>query len=495
MRAANLSLKWVVVRSIWFLTARRVVTQIIITLSNLVLVRILFPADFGVFTIMQFIASLVWVFADLGLGKALIQRNKTPRTIHLRSVWWTQLIMGILFWAIISLFSGDLLNYWQDSLNGNSVMLLRVLLFSQIFINMSSVSMSLLERNLNYKRIVVTEMISLFITQYVAILLGLRGFGVASLVYGQFVGRLVLFILYVFLAPWNFGFTFSLRRLKELLPFGISYQQTVFLGLLNSAVVPLFVGRFPGPGKITGAEAVGLITWAMGVAVMTASFSVIVEQFIFPLVSRLQNNVSLASRAVTKMMRVMAIVTFLAGVVIFIEAHDITRIIYTERWIAGVIVLRLATIQFMISSVVNLGYAQLLAFGEARFVRNFQLILTLIQWLLTVPLVLILGFWGANVALVITAVCALWVFKRVGRYLNVTLSIFIVPLGAALSAGVFLQMIKGIIKVEDIFGLLAVSVLAVLFYGLVLFGLMRRTLVEDITMVREVFKYRIKRKG
>ena len=63
------------------LTIRKIVIQLIVTFSNILLARLLFPADFGIFATISFVIIIALVFTDIGLGSALIAKEKSIRKI------------------------------------------------------------------------------------------------------------------------------------------------------------------------------------------------------------------------------------------------------------------------------------------------------------------------------------------------------------------------------------------------------------------------------
>ena len=64
---------------VFALTARTVIQQLVTLVGNIYLARILGPADFGAFWIVQFALSFFVLFGDAGFGAALIQK-KEPAT-------------------------------------------------------------------------------------------------------------------------------------------------------------------------------------------------------------------------------------------------------------------------------------------------------------------------------------------------------------------------------------------------------------------------------
>jgi len=486
------------VRGVGWLVVKRIFTQILFTGANIILVRLLFPEDFGTFAIIQILVTLSWVFADLGLGRALVQRPQEPGRKLLRSVWWSQVVLALLVVVILWVAGPVLISYYSGQLEARAVWWLRLLAISQVFVNMSLVSATLLERRLAYGRILVGEISGLFVTQVSTILLALGGFGVASFIFGSFIGRLTTLVVLFSLSPWPWGFGWEWRRLKPLLSFGVPYQMAGWIGILNGAVVPIFVGRFPGPGGWSGPEAVGFVSWAGGVAAIPTALAGIVEQILFPFMSRIQGNLELAARVFVRALRVVAITTFGGSALLLVLAPDVTKIIYTPDWLPALPALRLAIFQTAIIALSIIALSALLAFGEAKFYRNMHALWAGLQWVLTVPLVLSLGFWGVNLAGVLVSVTGLYAFVRLRRHLKVN---YILPiktpvLVAALTA-VFVFVLAQIFPIKTFVHLALIATIGGGFYLSLIYLFMKKDLSQDFNviwdLVRGLLKYRVKK--
>ena len=81
------------------MAGRSVVNQLIILGGNIHLYRVLSPADYGTFAIVQFTISFFRLFGDAGLGAALIQKESEPTHAELSSVWTLQLLLGCLLYT------------------------------------------------------------------------------------------------------------------------------------------------------------------------------------------------------------------------------------------------------------------------------------------------------------------------------------------------------------------------------------------------------------
>jgi len=481
-------LKTLAIQGLGWIALNKIVSQIITTAANLVLVRILFPADFGTFAIIQTIVTLAWVLDDLGLSKVIVQRKEDLSSNLLRTIWWSQFGLGISMAAVLWLLSPLIISYYGKQLSSEATIWFQLFVISQVIANFYQVSYSLLERQLSYGRILIGNFSGLIATQATTILLALAGFGVESFVFGAIIGQVVNLVAFSLLSPWPWGFTWKWNTIKEpLFSFGVPFQISVWFGIINGAVIPVFVGRFPGPGGWTGAQAVGFLTWVGSVVALTTTFSAIMNQIVFPLMSRLQDSLKEAEKVFVRLLRVIAVTTFL-GTSLFVSlAPEITRIIYTPDWLPALSSLRLATLQMALIAVSSPVMDTLLAFGQARFFRNMHILWAILQWVLTVPLVLFLGFWGLNLAGLLVSATAFIAFIRLQKYFKYSLfQIIKIPIFVAALTGISVFSIVQIFPIDDLIHLLIFGAFGSVLYLILIYLFMKNELVQDLQLVRSL---------
>lgn len=467
----------VAIRGVVWLSVRRIITQIIITISNLILVRVLFPGDFGKYAIVQFIVTLAWVFADLGFGRALVQRKEEPTPQLLQSIWWVQVTLGLLVTGVLWLARGLAADYYSWLVGDWSRWFLPIAA-AQVVLNLGGVSEALLERGLQYRQLTIVELVSLLITQVVGIIGSLMGWGGLALAWGLLIGRIVRLTILFLLGPWPWGIYFSWKELRKVASYGFIYQTSAWIGLLNGAVLPVFVG------KVSGAEAVGLISWSSGVAALVTAYSSVIEQVLFPLVSRWQQHLEVIAKIWVKAARSVAAVTFLLGGLLFVLAREVIFFLYTPRWLEGLVSLQLATVQMVFGSLTAIAVAILLALGEVRFYRKMHLLWALLAWGLSVPLVVYFGFWGFNLAMVLGSLTGLSAWLKLKKLVHFsTIEIVGWPIIAMIALLGFTFGLKQLVPITSVFTLLGFGIVGLVVYVLVLFFGWRRLGFVDLIIV------------
>jgi O-antigen/teichoic acid export membrane protein len=421
------------------------------------------------------------VFTNFGLGAALIQRNGTASKKQLRAIFTALFLSSLAFIILIYLFAPLADIFYKGQLESSSIFWLRLFSISLLLVNITSVSGSLLEKKLDYKKITVGELSVLFLTQILTIVFALKGWGVASFVFGNLIGRLVGFFLFFYLSPWPIGFNFSYSDLKTHLPFGLNFQANSLVGAVNGAVVPGFVGA------VSGTSAVGLVNWAGGVRQFGLAPVEIIGRLVFPTCAQAQGRKKFLKSLIERMIQVSCMFSFPLLAAIFALAPSITYIIYTSKWLPGLTALYLSVIQGVFILLGLILVQVLFALGEAKIVRNISLFWAILQWVLTVPLVLLWGFNGVVLAGILVSATFFIPLREVRKKVNISVWPHVLPyLGYSALTGLVMFWLSKAVLIESLGELLVVGGLGALFYWGIVFVLKKEELIRDFARFKEL---------
>jgi len=474
-----------VVRGIFILGIRRVLYQFILTTSSIVLARILNPSIFGGFAIISFLILTLGILSNFGLGTALVQKKELVSKQQLRAIFTVLCIASVIFFILVYFLSPLAHIIYGRNFDPQATFWLRVFSLSVLVGQVSTISMRLLERNLEYKKLTIGEISSLAIVQIITVFFAIKGFGVGSFVLGNLLGGVASFFIFYYLSPWPIGFNFRLSEIKSFLPFGLNYQANSLIGAINGAVIPLFIG------VLFGAKEVGLINWAGGIRQIGLAPSEVIEKTVFPAVSRSQDDRLFMKSLIEKMIKISCMLSFPLLAVIFALAPQVTYIIYTSQWLAGLTALYLSLIQgvFMIIGAIMIN--TLFALGKASVVRNISLFWAVLQWILTVPFVLLWGFNGVVLAGVIVSATFFIPFVQVRRHVHIDLWPYIVPyLIYSILMGIIVFLVGKSLVIDSVWKLFSVGAIGAMLYGTILVIFERKEILRDITRLREIAIYR-----
>ncbi len=388
MQKNNRAIKKKAVSGFIYLLIRRLLVQVIQTAGNVILARLLFPHDFGVFTLIIFYASLSTIVLDLGLYGSLLQKSKNPSKEDLQRIFSFQIVVTVITVVILFLIVPFYSNLYPDLENRKYINLIYLACTLPIFTNLRLIPYSLIERSLEYKKIVIGEVSETLLYVILAVLFVLLGRSVSGLIYATVISKGLATLLFYMLHPWDIGLRFDFYRLKSHFSFGIPFQFNYAIGVLNGSISPIIVGG------LIGAEGVGFISWAGGLGAFPRFIGEIMSRIIFPFGARIQDNKELFIKTFDQSMQTANIATIPFISVMLPLSKEITDIIFTSKWLPGVTSMQLFILQslFLVWSAIITN--SLMSLGKSKLVGNINLFSLLAQWLITIPLVHYFNFTG-----------------------------------------------------------------------------------------------------
>ena len=270
------------VRGIVVLTGRTFLLQIIALVAQLFLFAYLGKYEFGVFAIVSSIINFLVYFSDIGLAAALIQKKDNPTETDLKTTFTIQQIIVFVLVGTVFLLTPFFVTKY--SLDESGKMLLYALSISLVLSSFKSIPSVLLERKLEFVKLVFPQILEQVVYNVVLVLLAMNGFGLASFSVAVLVRGVVGLVAIYYLQPWKIGLAFSIETLKGLFKFGIPYQVNTFLATLKDDGLTIILGGIIGP------VGVGILSFAQKIARLPLTFFMdTVTRVTFPAFSRLQD--------------------------------------------------------------------------------------------------------------------------------------------------------------------------------------------------------------
>ena len=244
------------------LTSRTFLLQLITFVGGLLLTILLSPQIYGVFFIVQAVISFLGYFADIGLAAALIQKKEALTQEDLSTTFTIQQILVGIVVVVAFIFSGSLASFYH--LNVAGLWLLRSLIFCFFLSSLTTIPSILLERKLEFDKLIIPQVIQIVGFNAVAVILAWRGFGVASFTWAVLVRDSVYLVAMYIISPWKISAayfkrrrqkTFVIRRAVSTKWFYRACERS-FLGcLFKRKVLPLAQVGYIGVGEKLGRSA------------------------------------------------------------------------------------------------------------------------------------------------------------------------------------------------------------------------------------------------
>ncbi len=309
----------------WSLTDK-IFRQGLSFIVSIFLARLLNPDDFGVLAMSTIFYGWVELFTDFGLGQSIIQRKHVTST-QISTIFWINIGMGMvlyLFFFVASPFIGQ---FFENSLISSVV---RVTAIGFIISSFSMVQSSLLIKNLDYKKNFYVTSISNVAYGVIGISLAFSGFGVWSLVWGGLFSGVVTAVLLWIFSSWRPMFVMKLKETKEMFHTGFHFMS---FGFINSVFDSLDVLLF---SKMYSAETVGHYNRAVGLRNLPLSTLILpITRPLFPIFSKIQDDFKEIQRSYFYYLNLLEFISFAIAGLIFLSAHEIITILYTDKWLVA----------------------------------------------------------------------------------------------------------------------------------------------------------------
>jgi lipopolysaccharide exporter len=266
--AAGHGLRWV--------TYARIVIEVTLLASMVVLARLIPPAQFGMFAIVLIVQELALALPMEGVGSALVQRHAIGRA-HLQAGLFLSLAVGVTL-AGLTLLAADLVV--APVYGHETASLVRLAMPWFVIGAVYSVPAAVLRRNLDFTHVNLTQLAMTLTRAMASIGFALAGLDATALVLGNLFGMLAALVLALIFAPvplprWN------PRAMRDLLPYGgpAALACVAWTGFRN--------GDYAIIGARLGAVQAGFYYRAYQLAVeYQKKVSAVIAQMAFPVLAR-----------------------------------------------------------------------------------------------------------------------------------------------------------------------------------------------------------------
>lgn len=354
----------------------QVLRQVVAFGTQIALARLLAPEAFGLVAMMTIASELAMLFADFGIGSAIVQRRQIDRKL-LSTCFWLNL--GIAAACAVALIGAG--PFMASYFGHTELIVLTMIAGFNLLVNGAMViPQAVLMRRMHFRQLTVSQTIGSLTGSFVAIAAALMGAGVWSLAVQPVLGSFMALLLMARAAQWHPDFSMDKKSIRSLVNFG---------GNLLGANVLGFVGRNMHSfliGKSLGSASLGIYNMAQTIAYMPAyQVSVVVQKVLFPTLSRLQDDRPGLRSAYLRAVGAVALCTFPMMMGLYATAEDLVPVVLGPDWLPMVVVLKIVSWAWMIQSVGTIAGTILVSIGETRLMfraMGLTTVLTVISLLI-----------------------------------------------------------------------------------------------------------------
>jgi len=467
------------IHGIFALTSRTFFIQLVSFAANFILTIFLSPAVFGIFFVVSAAIAFLSYFSDIGLAAALIQKKEDLTKDDLKTTFTLQQIL-VLSVVIVALLSSGYVGKFYN-LGSDGVFLFQALAISFFLSSLKTIPSIILERNLNFDKLVIPQIVETIFFNVIVVVLAIKGFGIASFSYAVLARGISGLITIYLIKPWRISFGFSRQSARQLLSFGIPFQLNSFLALVKD---DLFIAYL---GKALPIAQVGYIGFAQKWALMP--LRLIMDNVIritFPSFSRLQDEKDVLVKAIEKSIFAACFLIFpsLVGLVI-LGPYFVDQIPKYVKWEPALMSLFFFSINSALSSVSTPLTNALNAIGKIKITLYLMVFWTIATWFLTPVMIFAFGFNGVAMASAIISLSVVLVVLIVKRYLSFSvLNSVLYPTISAAVMGLIVYISARFLG-GSLLGIFACVFVGMVVYFAVNFLIGREQIKADILLIKQ----------
>jgi len=364
---------------------------------TLLVIRILTPSDYGLVAMASVFIALVAIFADSGLGPAIVQRSEID-TLTLRKAFGTVLAIHFVLAFLLMLLAPSIGAFYNEE---RVIAILRVLSLQLIVAGFGVVPDALLQRNLDFRRRSLLDLSSAIVGGASTLGLALLGHGVWALVAGSLMTQLWRVVGVNIVAPFAHLPRFSASGLRALLAFGGRVTASQLLWVWYSQADILIAGRW------LGKEVLGVYSIAMHLASLpNQRLGAIVNQVAFPAFSRIQDDKGNVANKLLLGVRVLSFAAFAVLWGVSSVAPEVVQVILGPTWEPAVVPLQLLGLIMPLRTIGNFLPAAVQGIG-----RSDILLRNAVAFAIIGPAAFFVGVhWG------LLGLCAAWLVGTPGIF-------------------------------------------------------------------------------
>jgi O-antigen/teichoic acid export membrane protein len=307
-----------------------------------VLARLLTPADFGVVGFATVVVAYLTVVQDVGFGAALIQRRDDVEDAA--DTAFTVGLLSALALSLLTALGAPAIASWFDA--PQVTPMLRVLGLSFVISAVGHTHITMLRRQLQFRRRAVPELGGTVVRGVVAVAAALAGLGPWALIVGQLAGVTTSSVLAWRVEPWRPRLRISPTLIRPMARFGIPLLGANAVHALVANLDYLIVG------KVLGEAALGIYTLAYRLPeLLLIGVVSVLNRAVFPALAEVQHSVSELRKGFLATMRYVPMAVVPVGVGLIIAAEPIVLVTLGDQWVEAVPVLRCLAAYALVSSL------------------------------------------------------------------------------------------------------------------------------------------------
>ncbi len=428
-------------------------------ISAVILARLLTPDDFGLIGMVTVVVNFLFIFKDIGLSQATIQKDEITHS-QISTLFWINSFISLTLGLLLAA-SGPLVSRFYDRSELTPIMF--VLAFTFVVEGLTIQHTALLRRHLRFTAVAIADILSRFSYLVTAIIMALSGFSYWALVGGHIMRSLVLLSFTLYYCPWVPGRMEKGTGVRKMMMFGGHLTIGHLLAYLARNLDGILIGR------IYGAAPLGLYNKAYHLLMQPLSqIRLPLTHLALPVLSSLKKEPERYRNYFKKLLDLSISVALPVTVYCFMDGEFVIRFILGPQWLEATEVFQILAIGGIFVSASFLPGLALLSHGHSKKYMQLLIATSIIQ---SLSFVVGINFGINGIAMAYTISSFLVLIPMIimsfkGTF--VTARMFFVtilwPLLLAVAAGVVLYVLLHFLSSDSTSTHLAVAVIYFILY-------------------------------
>lgn len=363
---------------------------------TIVVARLLFPEDIGLFALAAAVLGIADMLAQPGIATALVQKEVIDRR-HLDTAWTSLIVRGGLVGVITFIMAPFVAPVFGTDVIIPIIQILSIAMMINGFENIGTV---LLIRDMQFNRKILYDISLIVAETTVVIVAAFILHSVWALVLGAVANRITSVAVSYIVHPYRPRLTFDRVAFAELFSFG----KWVGVG----GVIAYFIaqGDTLATGRLLGTAAVGYYALAFGLALLPAvEIGRTLGTVLFPHLSRLTQGER--GPLFLAIVRSVFLVSIPASIGLAMISEPLVRIVYGEKWLPMLPILHVLLVYGGIKTLSYLIEPLYLSMARPRAIMAASSVHLIVMMGLMAPFAWTFGVRGVALAVLAGAVTSL----------------------------------------------------------------------------------------
>ena len=219
---------------------------LILSISTVVLARLLTPAEFGLVAMVSTVTGLGQAFADLGLSEATIQRKEISHN-QVSALFWINVAIGLGLMLVTVVLAPLLARFYRDPRLVNITLLVSLtFLIGGLRVQPDAI----LKRQMRFSSLAIRDVAACAIAVPVAITMAWQGYGYWALVALPLTLNFTAMALSWLMVNWRPGLPRRDAEVGSMIAFGGNVAASYFITNVSRSADNILIGRYLGAGPL-----------------------------------------------------------------------------------------------------------------------------------------------------------------------------------------------------------------------------------------------------